>query len=309
VRARLVLFALIAAAACRARAPDPDPSLLRARESELGVRTASIAHAPRPLRLGLIPVYSPETMIHQYSALASYLGEELSTVVELVIPESYEASIADVVAGRFDAVQLSPLAYVVAKERAPSLELLATNISEGSSTYSGFILARAADNLSTLSDLRGKRLGLVDKSSASGYLFPYAFFLDHGVDPSQFFPQIVMTKRHDLVIKGLLEKKFDLAATFSGAMLTEGESGLDVDQLQIVAKTGRIPYDAWCVRAELQPLVKSRIRDALLALSTRTSEGRKRLAPLKTINAFTIASDSEYDEIRRVKRMVEEATD
>lgn len=303
----VIAFALIAA--CRARAPDPDPSLLSKPEAELFARTSTLSGVPRPLRLGLIPVFRPNEMIEAYAPLAAYIGEQLGTVVDVVIDQSYEEMVDRVAKGDVELVQLSPLAYVWAKERAPTLELLATNISEGSSTYSGFLLVRAGSGIGSLADLRGKKIGFVDERSASGYLYPYAFFLDHGIDPKQFFSEIVMTGRHDLVVSGLAEKKFDAAATFSGALLNAENHGTSIDQLEIFAKTGRIPYDAWCARGDLPIAVRHRLRDVLLSLSSRTQEGREKLAPLQSINAFTRIEDSAYDEIRHVKKTVEEATD
>ncbi len=305
---RALLILLLFATSCRSRAPEPDPAVLISTGGERAILPEKTPGMPRPLRFGLVPVFRPEDMAAAYGPLAAYLGEQLGTVVELKISPSYEESIALVAEDGVDLVQLSPLAYVKAKERTPSLQLLATNISEGSSSYSGYLLTRAKDNIRSLDELRGKRIGFVDEASASGYLLAYGFLLDHGIDPSTFFSERLMTRRHDLVISELIEGKHDVAATFSGALLNAEANGLDIYQVEIVAKTGRIPYDAWCVSGKLTPVVRARIRDVLLSLSTRTKEGRDRLAPLKSINAFTQAEDSAYDEIRRVKRVVEEAT-
>lgn len=308
-RVAALLFSLSILAACRARSPEPSPSLLVSKDASDSLRGAPPDAVPRPLRLGLIPVFRPNEMVEAYAPLAAYLGSELGTVVEVTIDESYEKMVERVAAGGVEVVQLSPLAYVWAKEQAPSLDLLATNISDGSSTYSGFLLVRSNSGIDTLGALRGKKIGFVDERSASGYLYAYAFFLDHGIDPAQFFSDRVMTGRHDLVVSGLVEGKFDVAATFAGALYNAEKNGTNIDNIEIIAKTGRIPYDAWCARGDLPASVRLRIRDALLALSSRTREGREKLAPLQSINAFTEIEDSAYDEIRHVKQTVEEATD
>lgn len=308
MRAAVALFVL-SLAACRARAPEPSPSLLVAKDAADPLRAVAAEEMPRPLRLGLIPVFRPNEMVEAYAPLAAYLGSELGTVVEVTIDESYEKMVERVAAGGVEVVQLSPLAYVWAKAEAPALDLLATNISDGSSTYSGFLLVRSDSGIDTLEALRGKKIGFVDERSASGYLYAYAFFLDHGIDPSQFFSAQAMTGRHDLVVSGLVEGKFDVAATFAGALYNAEKNGTNIDNLEIIAKTGRIPYDAWCARGDLPASVRLRIQNALLALSSRTREGREKLAPLQSINAFTRTEDSAYDEIRHVKKTVEEATD
>jgi phosphate/phosphite/phosphonate ABC transporter binding protein len=248
-------------------------------------------------------------MLDAYTPLASHLGSELQTIVELELAKDYDTLIERIASGRVDLVQLPPLAYVVAKSRAPQLDLLLTNISEGSSTYSGYILVRAGSPIRRLEDLRGKRFGFVDRNSTSGFLYAYAFFLEHGIDPEQHFRTTTFSGRHDRVIQQLLAGEIDAAASFSGALLNAESKGIATDDIEILAKTGRIPYDAWCVRGTLEPRVRERIRQVMLQLSTRTLAGRRVLAPLRSINAFAPIEDDAYDDIRRVKRMVDEATD
>src|SRR5206468_2370748 len=94
-------------------------------------------------------------------------------------------------AGRTDRspgrVVSAPLAYVVAKAKDPSIELIATNIEEGSSTYSGYILVRGDSPIVTAADFKQKRFGFVDVESTSGFLYAYAFFLEQGILPERDF--------------------------------------------------------------------------------------------------------------------------
>jgi phosphate/phosphite/phosphonate ABC transporter binding protein len=308
VAALLAATFVVISAGCRARAPVPDYEPLdrapKARaESD---RLPPLRDHPQKLVLGILPIFAPAEMAIAYAPLASYLGEKLGSHVETVLSPDYPSMVDRVVKGEIDLVQLAPLAYVVAKKRAPSLEMLVTNISEGSSTYSGYILARAG-GVTTLEGLRGKRFGFVDRDSASGYLYPYAFLLDHGVDPQKYFREIVWTQRHDLALANLAEGKIDATATFSGALDNAEAHGIDVEKLMIIAKTGRIPYDAWCVRADLAGPIKDHIKVALLSLSMRTVEGRRILGPLRSINGFAPGDDTIYDPLRRVKVLVDSA--
>jgi phosphate/phosphite/phosphonate ABC transporter binding protein len=307
---RLRPIALLAAVAlgCRARAPEPNPDLAVAAAGDAFAlplpRTVKI---PSRLMLGVLPVFEPDQMIETYRPLAAYLGRELGTEVEIELTDTYEQLIDAVVRGEIDIAQLAPLTYVVAKERESSLTLIATNIAEGSSTYSGYILTKSDAQIQSAADFRGMRFGFVDYDSSSGYLYPYAFFLEQGILPERDFKSVVMTKRHDLAIEALLRGEIDGAATFSGALLNAEARGLDVERVHIVAKTGRIPYDAWCVRGSLDKGLHAMIQRALLALSTRTIAGRRILGPLKVINGFATTNDAAYDEVRRLKHLVDDA--
>jgi phosphate/phosphite/phosphonate ABC transporter binding protein len=291
--------------ACRARAPEP-PSTPED-EVRPALKPEELPSVPHPLRMGLLPIFQPEELVKTYTPLAAYLGEALLTEVKIETSPDYASMVDRVLRQEVDLVQLAPLAYVVAKAKDHSLSLIATNISEGSSTYSGYILARADSPIRSVEDFRGKRFGFVDVDSTTGYLYPYAFFLEQGILPERDFKEVVMAKRHDLVIEELVTGKVDGAATFSGALLNAEAKGFDTDRIRIIAKTGRVPYDAWCTRGNLDPKVRDRIEAALLGLSTRSASGRKILAPLHSINGFARTNDAAYDDIRRVKRLVDAA--
>lgn len=299
MRRRTLLVAL-ALSACSVRAPEPKP--LPEAVLEPAPQTDDLTGVPNPLVIGLVPVFAPEQMLKQFSPLASYLGEQLDTTVELRLAETYDEMIVLVKKGEIDLAQLSPFVYVNAKEKVPDLELIASNIAEGSSTYSGYIVARADLGIRSIDELRGLRFGFVDQHSASGYLYPSAFLVSGGLIPEKDFREMVFTGRHDALMNHLIAGRIDAGATFSGALLNAEDQGLDVEQIEIVAKTGRIPYDAWVTPGDIDPSVQAKLRSSLLALSTRDRMGRRILRPLRSINAFATVTDSHYDQVRAVKR-------
>lgn len=300
-RAAVACVGLLALVACRppvpeARAPD------RAEPVQVVLRRPH--GVPNPMVLGLMPVLEPEGIRERYAALAAYLGDTLGTTVELSLAADYPSAIQRAAAGEVDVAQLSPLAYVDAKLENPNLYPLVANISEGSSTYSAYLMARRSGvPIRGVEDIAGRKLGFVDPSSASGYLYPYAFLLERGVDPSRDC-EFTLFKRHDRVLEALVAGSIDVGATFSGALIHAERAGLDTSDLEIVAKTGRIPHDAWVARPTLDPEVHDAIRQALLQLSTATQRGRKILAAIDSINAFTVVDDTHYDRVRDVRSRV-----
>jgi phosphonate transport system substrate-binding protein len=296
---------LLLACACTVRAPEPGP--LIPEDGEPSASYLELTGVPNPLVIGLLPVFASDQMVRQYSPLASYLGKQLDTTVELRLTESYDEMLLLVEKGGVDLAQLSPFVYVTAKEKSPDIELIATNIAEGSSTYSGFIVARADLDIDGIDELKGLRFGFVDEHSASGYLYPSAFLISGGLKPERDFREIVFTVRHDALMNHLVAGRIDAGATFSGALLNAEDQGLDTEQIEIVAKTGRIPYDAWVARAAMHPSVVAKLQSSLLALSTRDRMGRRILGPLRSINAFAPITDAHYDQVRAVKSALERA--
>ncbi len=299
MKRRTFILSLLAAS-CRARAPQaPVPAPKTATKATF----VAPSDLPNPLKLGLMPVLDPAILTAEYAAFSAHLSEKLGTHVELNVSRSYSAAIDDIVSGAVDVAQLTPLAYVGATLRQPELTPLVGTIADGSSTYSCYLVARRTLNIRSPEQLKGRVLGLVSKHSASGYLYPYAFLLSHGIDPKtdcklRFF------ERHDKLLLALAAGEIDVCGTYLSALNHAETQGVDMSGSETIAKTGRIPHDAWVARAGLSPRDRAAVRDVFLNVSTRTRNGRLILAPIRSIHAFSKVDDAHYDQVRSVRKEV-----
>jgi phosphonate transport system substrate-binding protein len=260
---------------------------------------------PAELVVGVTPFLPPDAMEREFDSLVRYLGEAVGLPARLRVAESY-ADISKLI-GSFDVhvAQLGPLAYVEAKREHPELVLLAKQIALGSSTYSAYVVTRSNGGVADIDDLRGRRFAFVDRRSASGYLYPLAFFRKRGIEPETFFASTLFAGNHERVVEMVLAGEVDAGATYSGAVAM-ARGRLSGGGLKIVEKAGRIPYYAYCASGRLDADLAVRIRDALLAVSTRTPEGRRVLGGVTSINGFAPASDAQYDDVRRVAQWLKE---
>ena len=78
-----------------------------------------------------------------------------------------------------------------------------------------------------------------------------------------------------------------------------------IEAISILAKTGRIPYDAVVASPRLDPVLVAKIREAILGLSTRMAEGRRVLGGPTNINGFVPADTSLYEEVRKAQKALE----
>ena len=69
----------------------------------------------------------------------------------------------------------------------------------------------------------------------------------------------------------------DVAATYAGALGVARKQGLDVGALRILAKTGRIPYDALVAGPHVSDRLAQRLTREVGRLNTQTEEGRRTL--------------------------------
>lgn len=268
------------------------------------------------LVFGMAPVFDVESTRARFSPLASHLAAKLGIRVEIEVTDSYDELVEELKAGRVDLVKLSPLAYVKASEKIRDLKLIATQVANGSTDYSSYLVALAPSQapekkpkkrMTPREKLLGKQICFADKGSTSGYLFPLAWMSKHGIDPQRDLKEVHFGGSHLDCLKGLFDGRWDVAATWAGAIRAAREdrgahkAGVDVGEIVIIAKTGRIPYDAWCVRPGLSPALTAKIERVLDSTSTLTQEGRRALAPTLGINGWVLqAEDRVYDGVREV---------
>jgi len=270
----------------------------------LALSRASSADDPTvpALVFGMTPIVGVEPTRARFAPLAAHMSKELGVPVELLVAGSYRKLIERVASGEVDLAKFSPLAYVRARRQIPGLRLIATHVANGSVDYSSYLVALQKNRYSSSKNLKGARICFADKDSTSGYLFPRAYLKRSGFSIERYFCWIPGGNQR-ACLEGL-DGRWDLAATWAGAIRDARSVGLDVGELVIVAKTGRIPYDAYCLRPGLDPDLARRVRRTLLKTNTLNSEGRRVLALTLGINRWVPVEDGVYDSIRRVEDQV-----
>lgn len=260
---------------------------------------------PSQLVVGLTPYLSEDALRREYGPLVKYLGEAVGIPAVIKRADSYADLSSLLTTYQVHVAILSPLAYVRAKRDNPGLILLATQIADGSPTYGAYIVTRDDTGFDSVESLAGKRFAYVDRNSASGYIYPLAFLSKHGHDPKTFFGKTAFVGNHELALYKVLDRSFDGGAVASTAFkIVRTEAG-EGKRLKILAKTGRIPFDAYCASPRLDQELVDTLRQALLGLSTRTEVGRRVLRGLTAINGFVEVGDDHYDEVRDVARAIE----
>lgn len=291
--APVLVLALAARACTETESQQPDRPPLKIREGG--------THRPDTLTVGVTPYLSSKELEQEYKPLVTYLGEALGLPSELRFPKTYAGLSKMLLDNEVDVAILSPFNYVRAKQENPSLILLAAPIADGSATYAAYIITHENTGITDIAGLRGKRFGFVDRRSASGYLLPLGYLLEGGYPPETFFREVVYAGNHSRLIEQVATGEIDAGATYSIAF--ESAHG---HRLRILAKTGRVPLDAYCASPRLAQDLIDKLREALLNLSTRTEAGKKVLHE-SHINGFVLAKDDLYDDLRRVAALVDRA--
>jgi phosphate/phosphite/phosphonate ABC transporter binding protein len=253
----------------------------------------------REVRFGVTPYLDEQSVQTALAPVLEVLSERIEVPVRLVVAESYAELGQMMRQQEIDLAKFSPLSYVEAKEADPDMEILLTQVASGSTSYLGYLYVRADDEAEELGDLAGRSFCYVDPQSTSGYLYPRALLRSRGLDPDEMFSRTVFGGNHLACLEQVLDGTVDAGAAFSGALAAARRRGLEVFRLKILGKTARIPYDAYCARSGLPPAAAGRLKQELLRLSTRTPDGQRLIGGAGRFNAWTEASDGDYDSVRQ----------
>jgi len=257
---------------------------------------------------GLTPFVSNEGVDEQYKPTIELVSAQLRIPIRTKTGDDYEHVEEMLISGEVDIALMSPYAYVRAKARAPDIRVFATHIAKGTESYGAYILTRDDSPVRTLNDLRGKSFGFVDQRSSSGWLFPVSRMLDDGIDPLQEV-QGRFYGSHERVIRAIVNGEVAAGATYDGA-LAEGRGRIPgAKNLRVVARTERIPYDAYVLRGGFPSGAVLGLQKALSTVSTRSARGRDALAPLIDINGFIRTDDAHYHSVRTIETKVQKLMD
>lgn len=271
------------------------------------LEAGEIPRPGEPIRFAISPTAGSEAVRRQYTPVADFLEAVLGAPIDLVVASSYDDLVAQVADGQADLALLPPLSYVIAKERTPSLHILATAMNRVRTTYSAFILVRRNDRAQTLSDLGGRPIALVSKASTSGYLLPMHAFERHGIDPDTFFSETVMAGTHTAAIEMLARGQVDAAATATGMQdiarfFSDSNEDFTERNLRILVKTGESPYDAFCTVGTVSPEFRRKVSGALALMNSRNDAARPALEATQTLNGWLPAHDTAFNGIRAVRQ-------
>lgn len=259
------------------------------------------------LLLGITPFESGDRTRADLAPLAKMIGDMLGVPLEIEPAESYQSLVQAVSKGEIDIAMLSPMSYIHARRQQPKLQLVARVISQGVAEYASFIVVRADDPAQGLADLRGRRMAWVDRMSASGFIYPLAAFRRVGQEPEQLFKSQQFYGTHDAALNAVLSGEADACAVASGTferlVSTQGSDNQRA-ALRILHKSGKIPFDALVVSAELPANSARRIGWAFRNVSSRTAAGRAALAHTWGWRGWVPADDAAYNGARG---LVEEA--
>jgi phosphonate transport system substrate-binding protein len=222
------------------------------------------------LRFGLIP--RGEEGGASERAFVAAAAEALGRDVEVHRGADYRVVLTGLEQKLVDFAWLPPLVGGRAL-RAGLVDPVAIVMRYGDTEYKTALVARADSPIRGLEDLRGLRVGWVDRESASGYAVLRTALTQAGVHLTDAFAHEVFLRSHAAVARAVMQGDVDVGATCGhtdkeGVRFARspfaGDAGLTDAELRPVFVAGPIPSDLFAVRCGVAAGVRSTIERALL---------------------------------------------
>ncbi len=236
-----------------------------------------ISGSPFPFRTVTFAVVSglPEAPTH-----LRLLCEELGRLTSrIIIPQVLRtpADLAQQISrGTVHIAWMSPL-LGVDLSRTGAASMVLCSVRGGKSSYHSVLFTRRMTEVRTLSDLWGRHVAWVSRSSAAGYVIPRLRLMSAGLDPERVFRRETFHENHADVARAVFSKEADVGATFAmieprtGRLLRTGwqEAGMPLDAAHLLATAGPIPSDVIVLSNKMPPPLAKEMTAALVQLPRR----------------------------------------
>lgn len=231
----------------------------------------SPAHAQgTPLTFG-VGMFQPDREKNDatYRPLAQHLASRLGRPVQLRTVDSWEGLAKSLANGETDIALMGPWGYVLANHFSDA-QVVSTILYQGKPEYFALIVTHPDSGLQSIGDLfgpkgKGRTFAFGDKGSTSGYLIPWHFFMQQGVDPEKHFSRVIYTK-HQAIQTQVTAGQLDAGADYNRNRTAMIDQGLiKAERSKIIWQSAPLPNDAVAVSAALfkdKAFVK-KLQDAL----------------------------------------------
>jgi phosphonate transport system substrate-binding protein len=256
-----------------------------------------VAQAPQPpaaqkLTLGIYSFKKRSEVWKQFQPVAVELSRLMTAelgkpiAIELIVPETYEESLEQFIAGKIDIVRFGPASYVLAKQRSPGVHLLAAEREDSRNV--GLIVVRADSPITKLADLKGKKFAFGDSQSTIGRYLSQAELAHAGVLERDLAAHTFL-ERHDNVFKSVEIGDHDAGALHVDTFQDLNEKA--ARKLRILHSFDNAPK-AWLAGQALPPELAKALTSCLVKMKDPAA-----LKALK-VPGFTPTADEEYDAVR-----------
>jgi phosphonate transport system substrate-binding protein len=220
------------------------------------------------LTIGLIPEQNVFKQMKRYKPLGEYIEKKSGIAINFTILSRYGNIIESFERKNLDGAFWGSFTGAMAIKKL-GIQPIARPVNlDRTSSYRGYIFVHKDSVIDSVEGMRHSVIAFVDKATTAGYVFPMAFFKERGVKRiNTYFKEHYFTGSHDAAIYAVLNKEAEVGCAKNTIfdMLARQDSRMN-DDLVILAKSPDVPSNALCLRKEIPPEIKARIKQVLLEM-------------------------------------------
>jgi phosphate/phosphite/phosphonate ABC transporter binding protein len=195
---------------------------------------------------------------------------------------NYDALVEGFVKREVDIAWNAPLAYVKIKRRltTPCKVIAMRDVDFNFTTH---LITHAASEVTSVQDLKGKRIALGSRGSMQAGVLPYYFLQQIGLDPTQdlaacsFYDERQGPARSDErdVVARVCSREFDAGAVSQRTLeALQAEGAMAPDSLRVVWSSPGYSHCCFTVHGDMDPALVEQITQAFVSVSDADPAGK-----------------------------------
>ncbi len=214
----------------------------------------SAAAQNRVAHIGVLAFRGAETTLQEWGPLADYLSKSIEGWDFEIEPVTLVSAPGQIKSGHLAFLVTNPGHYVALAAEFGLSPLATRERSDGLMRFGTAIIARADSGISTLDDLRGKRVAAVSPDAFGGFQLAWHAFMAKGLDPFvDFKPLRFMGFPHDEIIRAVRDGGVD-AGIIRGGLLEAlaAEGRFELDEFVVLQSNSQMDFP-YMVSGQLVP--------------------------------------------------------
>lgn len=242
-------------------------------------------------KLSMLPRYFPEKLNAMITPLAAYLSLETGNSIVPVLTANFASYQTELLQGKIYIGYENPLVYVKISQ---AHEVLATAVKgKGGNKFWGIVITRPDSDITKLSDLKGKKIMIVSKDSAGGFLSQKLALKQNGINVERDcqLTEAAENRQENVIISVSIG---DVDAGFIRASaLHKADEFIMPGSIKSLTDTAWLPNWAFSVNKNMSQENKDAIKKALLKLTVKSP-----VMQAMGLTSFESATDADYDVMR-----------
>lgn len=222
-----------------------------------------------PLRMGVVPSETVAETSADWGYLIDRIEERTGYTIELFEASDLAAVTEAAIAGDLDIIHLGPFGHLIAHDNGAEISTVGATAPTAAGVDNASVAVVRDDSAVTeLEDLRGQDICFMNPSSATGYLFGAAAFLELGIDPETDINPIFVGD-HASAVRTMYDGECAAAFTnrdYAENVFYDDNPDADPDDLRIVWRE-EAPEGGVAISTQLPADVQEKLREALLGIN------------------------------------------